>query len=245
MLFDESSKNSAQKVMEEVVSLVEEEGFSAGEKIPSEKELMDYLDFGRSTIREALHALVAIGVLESRPGKGYFVRQYHKIPLYSNEFLSRIMDDDSFFELMESRKIVERSIFLIATERATEDDIENIESSLARLREALEADRDNITGLTTDLHFAIARATHNQILVGLLEQLSPIIAEKIEGTSIPPKEDYDMHRQLVEGVKSGDPGKAEDAIMQHLERMKERYLDHLQEETENGTQDSSSFSTQG
>jgi len=235
MLFDEiSSKNSAQQVMEEVISLVEEEGFSAGEKIPSEKELMEYLDFGRSTIREALHALVAIGVLESRPGKGYFVRQYHKIPLYSNEFLSRIMDDDSFFDLMESRKIVERSIFMIAAERATDEDIENIESSLARLKEALEADRDNITNLTTDVHFAIARATHNQILVGLLEQLSPIIAEKIEGTSIPPQEDYDIHRQLVEGIKSGDPDQAEDAILKHLERMKERYLDHLQEETQNG-----------
>jgi GntR family transcriptional repressor for pyruvate dehydrogenase complex len=238
MLFDEiSSKNSAQQVMEEVISLVEEEGFSAGEKIPSEKELMEYLDFGRSTIREALHALVAIGVLESRPGKGYFVRQYHKIPLYSNEFLSRIMDDDSFFDLMESRKIVERSIFMIAAERATDEDIENIESSLARLKEALEADRDNITNLTTDVHFAIASATHNQILVGLLEQLSPIIAEKIEGTSIPPREDYDIHRQLVEGIKSGDPDQAEDAILKHLERMKERYLDHLQEETQNGFQD--------
>jgi len=235
MLFDEiSSKNSAQQVMEEVISLVEEEGFSAGEKIPSEKELMEYLDFGRSTIREALHALVAIGVLESRPGKGYFVRQYHKIPLYSNEFLSRIMDDDSFFDLMESRKIVERSIFMIAAERATDEDIENIESSLARLKEALEADRDNITNLTTDVHFAIARATQNQILVGLLEQLSPIIAEKIEGTSIPPQEDYDIHRQLVEGIKSGDPDQAEDAILKHLECMKERYLDHLQEETQNG-----------
>lgn len=235
MLFDEiSSKNSAQQVMEEVISLVEEEGFSAGEKIPSEKELMEYLDFGRSTIREALHALVAIGVLESRPGKGYFVRQYHKIPLYSNEFLSRIMDDDSFFDLMESRKIVERSIFMIAAERATDEDIENIESSLARLKEALEADRDNITNLTTDVHFAIARATQNQILVGLLEQLSPIIAEKIEGTSIPPQEDYDIHRQLVEGIKSGDPDQAEDAILKHLECMKERYLDHLQEETQSG-----------
>ena len=240
MLFDEIiSKNSAQQVMEEVISLVEEEGFSAGEKIPSEKELMDYLDFGRSTIREALHALVAIGVLESRPGKGYFVRQYHKIPLYSNEFLSRIMDDDSFFDLMESRRIVERSIFMIAAERATDEDIENIESSLARLKEALDADRDNITNLTTDVHFAIARATHNQILVGLLEQLSPIIAEKIEGTSIPPREDYDIHRQLVEGIKSGDPDQAEDAILKHLERMKERYLDHLQEETQNGFQEGS------
>jgi len=188
MLFDEiSSKNSAQQVMEEVISLVEEEGFSAGEKIPSEKELMEYLDFGRSTIREALHALVAIGVLESRPGKGYFVRQYHKIPLYSNEFLSRIMDDDSFFDLMESRKIVERSIFMIAAERATDEDIENIESSLARLKEALEADRDNITNLTTDVHFAIARATQNQILVGLLEQLSPIIAEKSKARASHPR----------------------------------------------------------
>ena len=238
MLFDEiSSKNSAQQVMEEVISLVEEEGFSAGEKIPSEKELMEYLDFGRSTIREALHALVAIGVLESRPGKGYFVRQYHKIPLYSNEFLSRIMDDDSFFDLMESRKIVERSIFMIAAERATDEDIENIESALARLKKALDAEEENITNLTTDVHFAIASATHNQILVGLLEQLSPIIAEKIEGTSIPPREDFEMHRQLVEGIKSGDPKTAKGAILKHLERMKERYLDHLQEETQNGYQE--------
>jgi len=236
MLFEEiSSKNSAQQVMEEVINLVEEEGFSAGEKIPSEKELMDYLDFGRSTIREALHALVAIGVLESRPGKGYFVRQYHRIPLYSNEFLSRIMDDDSFFDLMESRKIVERSIFMIAAERASEEDIDRIESSLADLKQALDEGKDNITNLTTDLHFAIAQATHNGILVGLLEQLSPIIAEKIEGTSIPPEEDYEIHKELVEGIKSGDPKEAESAILEHLECMKERYLDHLQEETDAGS----------
>lgn len=235
MLFEEiSSKNSAQQVMEEVISLVEEKDFDAGEKIPSEKELMDYMDFGRSTIREALHALVAIGVLESKPGKGYFVRQYHKIPLYSNEFLSRIMDDDSFFDLMESRKIVERSIFMIAAERASDEDIARIEESLVRLKNALDEGRNNITGLTTDVHFAIARATHNQILVGLLEQLSPIIAEKIEGTSIPPEEDYEIHKELVEGIKSGDPGKAKSAILGHLECMKERYLDHLQEETKEG-----------
>lgn len=237
MLFEEiSSKNSAQQVMEEVISLVEEEGFDAGEKIPSEKELMDYMDFGRSTIREALHALVAIGVLESKPGKGYFVRQYHKIPLYSNEFLSRIMDDDSFFDLMESRKIVERSIFMIAAERASDDDIARIEESLARLKNALDEERNNITGLTTDVHFAIARATHNQILVGLLEQLSPIIAEKIEGTSIPPEEDYEIHKELVDGIKSGNPEKAKSAILDHLECMKERYLDHLQEETNESNQ---------
>ncbi len=232
MLFEKvSSKNSAQQVMEEVVTLVEDEGYDAGEKIPSEKELMDYLDFGRSTIREALHALVAIGVLESKPGKGYFVRQYHKIPLHSNEFLSRIMDDDSFFDLMESRKIVERSIFMIAAERSSQEDIERIEASLDTLKRALDEGRSNITGLTTDVHFAVARATHNQILVGLLEQLSPIIAEKIEGTSIPPEEDYEIHKELVEGVKSGDPEKAKTAILEHLNRMKERYLDHLQEET--------------
>jgi DNA-binding FadR family transcriptional regulator len=41
----------------------------------------------------------------------------------------------------------------------------------------------------------------------------------------------------VEGIKSGDPDQAEDAILKHLERMKERYLDHLQEETQNGFQD--------
>lgn len=236
MLFEEiNTKNSAQQVMEGVIHLMEEEGFSAGEKIPSEKELMEYLEFGRSTIREALHALVAIGVLESRPGKGYFVRQYHRIPLYSNEFLSRIMNDDSFFDLMESRKIVERSIFMIAAERASEEDVERIESSLADLREALDEGRDNITNLTTDLHFAIANATDNQILVGLLEQLSPIIAEKIEGTNIPPQKDYEIHRELVEGIKSRDPKEAESAILEHLECMKKRYLDHLQEETDEGS----------
>jgi GntR family transcriptional repressor for pyruvate dehydrogenase complex len=128
---------------------------------------------------------------------------------------------------MESRKIVEKSIFKLAVERATKQDIKRIEEALDKLKEAIEEDKENITDISTDVHFAISQAAHNEILVGLLKQLSPMIVEKIEQMNISPSEDYELHKELVEGIKSRQPKEAEKVILEHLEYMEDKFLDNF------------------
>jgi len=228
MLFGNvESKSSVKKVIDNVIFIIENDDIKVGNKIPSEKQLMGKLDVSRSTIREALSALVTLGILESKPGKGYYVMKSYQLSLYTNQLVAELMKDNSFFNLMESRKIVEKSIFRLAVKRANEEDIKQIEDSLDSLEKAVEEEKENIKELSTDVHFAISHATHNEILVGLLKQLSPMIVEKIEKMDIQPHEDYKMHRQLVEGIKSGNPDKAEMVILEHLEYMEDKFLENI------------------
>jgi GntR family transcriptional regulator len=49
--------------------------FARGEQLPSEHELMEQFSVSRVTARQALNGLREFGLIESRRGKGYFVRQ--------------------------------------------------------------------------------------------------------------------------------------------------------------------------
>ena len=62
------------KVMERVRALIEDGSFPPHTKLPSERELQQSFGVGRSTVREALRALEALGVIELRQGRGAFVR---------------------------------------------------------------------------------------------------------------------------------------------------------------------------
>lgn len=231
MLFGKTkSKSSVKKVIENVISLIENTNISTGDKIPSEKQLMKKFEVSRSTIREALSALVTIGVLESRPGKGYYVRRSYQLSIYTSELITELINEDSFFDLMESRKIVEKSIFQLAAQRATKKDIKVIESALDKLKKAVEENKENINNLTTEVHFAIGQAAHNEILVGLLKQLSPMIVRKVKQLDITSHENYKLHKELVVGIKSGKSEKAENTILEHLEYMEDKYINSLTED---------------
>lgn len=65
----------AQSVAERLLRLIADGTFKPGEKMPSERELMERLQVARSTVREALRALAASHVVEIRPGVGTFVRE--------------------------------------------------------------------------------------------------------------------------------------------------------------------------
>jgi len=59
--------------MEKIIELMGSGALKTEQKLPSEKEFMVSFEVGRSSIREALRSLVAMNLLETRPGKGYFV----------------------------------------------------------------------------------------------------------------------------------------------------------------------------
>src|SRR5690606_8987926 len=58
-------------LMEHILS----SGFTRGEKLPPESELVQRFDVSRVTVRQALEALRAEGFNESRHGKGWFLRR--------------------------------------------------------------------------------------------------------------------------------------------------------------------------
>ena len=59
-----------QEIVEKLRQMIESDGLVSGDKIPSERELSERLNVGRSSIREALRALELLGLIETRRGEG-------------------------------------------------------------------------------------------------------------------------------------------------------------------------------
>ncbi len=225
----EERKTEHQKVAEEITNFLMDKDVQPGYKLPPEKALMDEFGVGRSTIRQALQFLISIGVIVSIPGRGHFVTEQYQIPIKTKKLQQHLLADKAFFQLLEARELIEREIAYLAVKRATEDDIRAMEEALKSIKRA-----DTIDGqidAAEKVHLRIARATNNTVLVGLMEQLLPKIAQKAKDIDMPLGEDFRQHKLLIDKVKEGNEKELEQAIVDHLEYMRSAFLEELEEET--------------
>lgn len=107
------SQKSYSKMFLEVVgelrNLIQEEDIKTGGKLPSERELAERMQVGRSTIREALRSLELLGLIETRRGEGTFLADFQK-----NQFVDVLsgfilQQPTSIKDVKETRKIHEIS----------------------------------------------------------------------------------------------------------------------------------------
>ncbi len=96
-----------QGVLEEIRNYIETNDLKPGDKLPSERELSDKLNAGRSSIREALRAMELIGVIETRRGEGTFLSKYR--PYQTVEILSSfILKETTKEELLVVKALLEK-----------------------------------------------------------------------------------------------------------------------------------------
>ncbi|SEA49206.1 DNA-binding transcriptional regulator, FadR family [Thalassobacillus cyri] len=75
-----------EEVLHQIKMYIEQHQLGPGDKLPSERELSELLNVGRSSIREAFRALELLGLIETRRGEGTFMRNYR--PYHMVELLS-------------------------------------------------------------------------------------------------------------------------------------------------------------
>ena len=175
-----------------------------GMRIPPEQDLVKQLGVGRTTVREALGALVHLGLLEARKGDGTYVRT-------SNEMQSVLMRRATTArrsDVLELRAVLEEYASGLAAARRTEGD-------LIRLRHLL--DEAEATADTQELaaaaaadarfHQAVVGAGGNPLLTELYDVLSIAVTEQIGATLWPAEtaaEHVLLHRRLVEAITVQD-----------------------------------------
>ncbi|MEI3596973.1 MULTISPECIES: FadR/GntR family transcriptional regulator [unclassified Oceanobacillus] len=103
-----------QGVLEELRVYIKDNHLSPGDKLPSERELADKLQAGRSSVREALRALELLGLIETRRGEGTFLRSYQS--LQSVELLSSfiLLADRTRDELLQVKTMIEKEAVKLA-----------------------------------------------------------------------------------------------------------------------------------
>ncbi len=83
----EENKTLVEVTTDKILRYLKEMQLQVGDKLPNEYELSDYLEVGRSTVREAVRALASRNILEVRQGAGTFVSDKRGLPMTHSVFL--------------------------------------------------------------------------------------------------------------------------------------------------------------
>jgi DNA-binding FadR family transcriptional regulator len=118
-------------------------------------------------------------------------------------------------DLQELRRIVEPAAVRLAAERATPQDIAEIQSAYEGMRKAVEEGGDYVTN---DLRFhqGLLRASRNRMMVQVSKALAALLRTSFEiSTSRKdgPRLSLPLHRNVMEAVVARQPEEAEKAIL--------------------------------
>jgi GntR family transcriptional repressor for pyruvate dehydrogenase complex len=212
--------NLTEEIVTRIISLITELGMKPGDKLPTERELAARFRVGRSSIRETVKILSAIGIVRIAAGAGMFVGDGNLSLLAKPLSLGFLRGGRSSAELVEARRILEVELAGLAAERASKEEVASINDRLADMH-THQADVERYTESDIRFHLAIARAAHNEVLVDLLETLQHIIREwmlkSIEEVEGRPSS-IGEHVPIYEAIAACDSGRARAAMNDHLEK---------------------------
>ncbi|MFE1773980.1 FadR/GntR family transcriptional regulator [Streptomyces sp. NPDC059008] len=234
--------NLVDLVIEQMEGLIADGEWQVGTKIPAEPALVEQLDVGRNTVREAVRALVHTGLLEPRQGDGTYVRASSGFGAAVQRRLRRAGDLEAF----EVRACLERDAARYAAQRRTDEDLAALRATLAdRDRAWKSGDLDAFIDADVDFHRTIAAAAHNSVLAELYEHLSDALRATLQsviGAPVPDsvRNQYDAHEAIVDAIEARDAEGAERAALAHLAQgmaaLRESAGDRAESDRPKGTQ---------
>ena len=216
------TKKIYEQIVDQIGLLVAEGQLKPGDRLPSERELVERFQVSRASIREAISALEMMGLIEVRSGEGTYIRQVNIDSVVAPLAWMLFIEKDTDLELYEVRKILEVQAAGIAAERAEDDEIRDMYDALEVMRMDLEKDRLGEEA-DHDFHFAIARATHNKILMRLMNTISDTMQKTLKSSRSKLYEDkttperlYQEHCSLYEAIKNHNVLEAQQLMLDHL-----------------------------
>ncbi|MEH7074768.1 GntR family transcriptional regulator [Neobacillus drentensis] len=114
--------------MKQLRDMITTDGLKTGDKIPSERELSERLNFGRSSVREALRGLELLGLIETRRGEGTFIRDFrgHQLVQLLSTFI--LQDEKAIRDVLETKNFIEMDCLRLAVQKIDDKKIVNLKN---------------------------------------------------------------------------------------------------------------------
>jgi DNA-binding FadR family transcriptional regulator len=221
----------SQGVQTQLIDAITSGVYVPGQKLPSERELMEQFEVSRVTVRDALTSLKSMGLIYIKRGQngGTFVAEPSAMPITENFKNLVLMGRVNFAHLIEARLSFEPRLAMTVARSHTGPDIERLEGSLQNARQQLNLSLKKARLQNVRFHHEVARISGNPILIFISESItqtfSGMIIEmtqdkldraKIEGL-------IGEHHEILEAIKQGEAELAYSRTSDHLRRTYEMY----------------------
>lgn len=224
-LNDSAHDNSAY-ALEQLRTLIAG-GTLADAKLPTERALSETLGVGRRSVRRALEVLESEGLIWRRQGAGTFVGEK---PDGWSDHVGALVAGTDIMEIMEVRLRIEPQLAQLAAMRAKPVEIERMRVLAERIGHSTDADAKELWDGA--LHRQIAQSAGNQLFLSIFDVVNRIrqdaawqsIRERARRVGRNARASYLQHLSIVDAIAERDPGKAGEAMRQHLLMHQERLI---------------------
>lgn len=197
-----------EQVTKEIEQLIQQGYWKVGDKIPSEKVLMEQFDVSRNTLREAVRALTHVGLLETKQGSGTIVISESMFDLV----LAKQIEQNSIAQILEVRLAIEREAAFLAAERRTETELKEMQHLIYQCKQALENDDlNNFMEADIKFHQKVVQASQNNLFVDLYASLNDSLQFSIEQIMFYAEEkveENNIHHELYQAIKNQESEQA-------------------------------------
>ena len=193
--------------------------YPVGSSMPPEPVLCEELGVSRTVIREAVKSLIAKGLVTTGPKVGTRVQPSDAWNWFDPDVIiwqsKAGLTADFLRDLQDLRRVVEPAAVRLAAERASAQDIAEIEVAYEGMRKAVEEGGDYVKH---DLRFhqGLLKACKNRMLVQMSKALSALLRTSFEISTTRadgPRQSLPLHRAVLDAVIARNPARAEKAIV--------------------------------
>lgn len=214
-------RRSGETVQERIVALIHDRRLAPGAAMPTEPQLMDLLNASRNSVREAIRALQALGIVEIRHGFGTFVGRA-SIDVLGPSLEFRIRSGarggiQALHDLVEVRELLETGLIAQVAGASSPGRLAALDALVTAMRDDPEADRA--------FHALLYESCGNELVLQLIDLFWQVY-HQVEALVQAPGEHLDVivanHRRIVDALRAGDAKAAQEAMRRHFKDVKER-----------------------
>jgi GntR family transcriptional repressor for pyruvate dehydrogenase complex len=211
----------AEEIADRIRVLMRDGTFPAGAPLPAERALAERFGVSRGSVRDALRTLETIGLLVTRHGQGTFPQELDVERLVAPLASVLSFRPDLQDELLDVRRMFEPAVARVAATRVTDEDLTDLQRILEAQRRKLKTGRSAIAE-DTAFHEALARATRNRVVIGIMATLNDLLVESRKLTLKEkgrPGRSILGHEAVVAALRRRDADAAAAAMREHIDQI--------------------------
>jgi GntR family transcriptional regulator, transcriptional repressor for pyruvate dehydrogenase complex len=208
--------------------------FGPGDRLPSERELVETFGVSRVSVREAIRSLEALGLVRVHQGRGAFVSDRRS---GLGEPMARWLDlhRDEVLELLAVRGALDELAACSAVAHHDAEKIAGIKAAHENFAAAVKAraPTTDIVRLDIDFHLAIAEASGMRLLYDLLSDLHSYLTESRHAVLTPagrPSRSAAEHALIVDAIVARDAELAQLATTRHIASVRKLVAANMRQE---------------